>query len=121
MATKTLYVDSRTRIRGKHADFSISLPEAMTRRGARLFVDAIRTTNTFPTVSSRNRYVYFLNGSGLSAIALAPGAYMGATFAAELDPLRALMPGLSSGFQCSASGDCARLIDGPPANGLASG
>ena len=75
MATKTLYVDSRTRIRGSHADFSVSLPEAMTLRGARLFVDAIRMTDTFPTVSSRNRYVYFLNGSGgLSAYALTPGA-----------------------------------------------
>ena len=39
MATKTLYVDSRTRIRGSHADFSISLPEAITLRGARLFVE----------------------------------------------------------------------------------
>ena len=85
MTTKTLYVDSRTRIRGSHADFSISLPEAMTLRGARLYVDAIRTTDTFPTVSSRNRYVYFLNGTGgLSAISLASGAYTGATFAAEL-------------------------------------
>ena len=85
MTTKTLYVDSRTRIRGSHADFSISLPEAMTLRGARLYVDAIRTTDTFPTVSSRNRYVYFLNGTGgVSAISLASGAYTGATFAAEL-------------------------------------
>ena len=85
MATKTLYVDSRTRIRGSHADFSISLPEAITLRGARLYVDAIRTTDTFPTVSDRNRYVYFLNGTGgLSAYSLAPGAYTGATFAAEL-------------------------------------
>ena len=55
MTTKTLYVDSRTRIRGSHADFSVSLPEAMTLRGARLFVDAIRTTDTFSTVSSRSR------------------------------------------------------------------
>ena len=71
MATKTLCVDSRTKIKGHHADFSISLPEQMTLRGARLFVDAIRTTDTFPTVSSRNRYVYFLNGSGgLNAYAL---------------------------------------------------
>ena len=85
MATKTLYVDSRTKIKGHHADFSISLPEQMTLRGARLFVDAIRTTDTFPTVSSRNRYVYFLNGSGgLNAYALTPGAYTGTTFAAEL-------------------------------------
>ncbi len=78
-------MDSQTRIRGSHADFSVSLPDAMTLRGARLFVDAIRTTDTFPTVSSRNRYVYFLNGSGgLSAYALTPGAYTGTTFAAEL-------------------------------------
>ncbi len=85
MATKTLYVDSRTRIRGSHADFSVSLPEGITLRGARLFVDAIRTTDTFPTVSDRNRYVYFLNGTGgLSVYALTPGAYTGASFAAEL-------------------------------------
>ena len=86
MATKTLYVDSRTRIRGSHADFSVSLLEAMTLRGARLFVDAIRTTDTFPTVSSRNRYVYFLNGTGgLNAYALTQGAYTGVTFASELE------------------------------------
>ena len=75
MATKTLYVDSRTKIRGSHADFSVSLPEAMTLRGARVRVDNIRTTDTFATVSDRNRYVYFLNGTGgLSAFALSHGA-----------------------------------------------
>ena len=85
MTTKTLYVDSCTRIRGSHDDFSISLPGATTLRGARLYVDAIRTTDTLPTVSSRNRYVYFLNGTGgLSAYALTQGAYIGTTFAAEL-------------------------------------
>ncbi len=85
MTTKTLCVDSRTRIRGSHADFSVSLPEAMTLRGARVRVDNIRTTDTFATVNSRTRYVYFLNGSGgLSAYALTPGAYKGATFAQEL-------------------------------------
>ena len=55
MATKTLYVDSRTKIRGSHADFSVSLPEAMTLRGGRVRVDNIRTTDTFATVSDRNR------------------------------------------------------------------
>ena len=85
MATKTLYVDSRTRIRGSHADFSVSLPEGITLRGARLFVDAIRTTDTFPTVSDRNRYVYFRGAAGsLWAYTLTPGAYTGASFAAEL-------------------------------------
>ncbi len=85
MTTKTLYVDSRTRIRGSHTDFSVTLPEAMTLRGARVRVDNIRTTDTFATVSAQNRYVYFLNGSGgLSAYALAPGAYTGTIFAAEL-------------------------------------
>ena len=81
MATKTLYVDSRTKIRGSHADFAASLREQMTLRGARVRVDNIRTTDTFATVSSRSRYLYFLNGSGgLSAYAL----YTGTTFAAEL-------------------------------------
>ena len=83
-ATKTLYVDSRAKIRGSHSDFVVSLPEQMTLRDARVRVDNIRTTDTFTTVSSRNRYVYFLNGSSLSAFALADGAYTGATFATEL-------------------------------------
>ena len=61
-ATKTLYVDSRTKIRSSHSDFSVSLPEQMTLRDARVRVDNIRTTDTFATVSARNRYVYFLNG-----------------------------------------------------------
>ena len=85
MATKTLYVGSRTRIRGNHADFSISLPEGITLRGARLFVDAIRTTDTFPTVSTRNRYAYFRGAAdSLWAYTLTPGAYTGASFAAQL-------------------------------------
>ena len=70
------------------------------KKGARLFVDAIRTTDTFPTVSSRNRYVYFLNGSGgLNAYALTPGAYTGTTFAAEL----ALKSGRSCTYQPSSN------------------
>ena len=86
MQTKTIYVDSRTRFRGSHAEFSVSLPEAMTLRGARVRVDNIRPTDTFATVSSRNRYVYFLSGSGgLSAYTLTPGAYTGSTFASELE------------------------------------
>ena len=83
-STKTLFVDSRTRIRGSHSDFAVSLPEQMTLRDSRVRVDNIRTTDTFPTVSARNRYVYFLNGASLSAFALTEGAYTGATFAAEL-------------------------------------
>ena len=85
MATKTIFVDSRTRMRGSHADFSVSLPEGITLRGARLFVDAIRTTDTFPTVSDRNRYAYFRGASNsLWVYTLTPGAYTGASFAAEL-------------------------------------
>ena len=83
-STKTLYIDSRTKIRGTHSDFTVSLPEQMTLRDARVRIDNIRTTDTFTTVSSRNRYVYFLNGASLSAFALAEGAYTGATFATEL-------------------------------------
>lgn len=83
-STKTLYVDSRTRIRGTHSDFAVSLPEQMTLRDSRVRVDNIRTTDTFTTVSARNRYVYFLNGASLTTVALAEGAYTGATFAAEL-------------------------------------
>ena len=83
-STKTLYVDSRAKIRGSHSDFVVSLPEQMTLRDARVRIDNIRTTDTFTTVSSRNRYVYFLNGSGLTATALTEGAYTGPTFATEL-------------------------------------
>ena len=83
-STKTLFVDSRTRIRGTHSDFAVSLPEQMTLRDSRVRVDNIRTTDTFTKVSTRNRYVYFLNGSSLSAFALTEGAYTGATLAAEL-------------------------------------
>ena len=43
-STKTLYVDSRTRIRGTHSDFAVSLPEQMTLRDARVRIDNIRTT-----------------------------------------------------------------------------
>ena len=57
----------------------------MSLRGARVRVENIRMTDTFATVSDRNRYVYFLNGPGsLSAFALSPGAYTGTTFAVEL-------------------------------------
>ena len=85
MATKTLFVDSRTRIRGSHADFSVSLPEGITLRGARLFVDASRTTDTFPTISDRNKYAYVRGASNsLWVYTLTPGAYTGASVAAEL-------------------------------------
>ena len=85
MATKTLYIDSRTRISGSHSDFKVSLPEQVTLRGARVRVDGIRTTDTFKTVSTRNRYAYFLDGSGgLSSVALDEAAYTGGTFATEL-------------------------------------
>ena len=82
MATKTLYIDSRTKIAGTHSDFKVSLPEELTLRGARVRVDNIRTTDTFKTVSSRNS---FLDGSGgLSSVALDEAAYTGSTFATEL-------------------------------------
>ena len=85
MATKTLYIDSRTKIAGGHSDFKVSLPEELTLRGARVRVDNIRTTDTFKTVSSRNKFAYFLDGSGgLSSVALDEAAYTGNTFATEL-------------------------------------
>ena len=85
MSTKTLYVDSRARISGSHADFTVSLPEQMTVRDGRVRVDSIRTTDTFMTVSTRNKYAYFEDGStGLTWVELTQGAYTGSTFAAEL-------------------------------------
>ena len=84
MTTKTLYIESRAKIKGTHADFTISLPEQMTLRGARVRVDNIRTTDTFPTVTETNRFVYFLSPTGLTVVSLQLGAYTGTTFAAEL-------------------------------------
>ena len=85
MATKTLYIDSRTKIAGTHSDFKVSLPEELTLRGARVRVDNIRTTDTFKTVSNRNKFAYFLDGSGgLGSVALDEAAYTGSTFATEL-------------------------------------
>ena len=85
MATKTLYIDSRAKISGSHSDFKVSLPEQITLRGARVRVDGIRTTDTFKTVSGRNKYAYFLDGSGgLTSVALDDAAYTGGTFATEL-------------------------------------
>ena len=86
MEVKMLFIDSRTKIAGgTHADFKVSLPEQVTLRGARVRVDSIKTTDTIKTVSSRNKYAYFLDGSGgLTHVTLAAGAYTGTTFAAEL-------------------------------------
>ena len=85
MATKTLYVDSRTRTSGSHSDFSVSLLEQLNLRDARVRVDGIRTTDTFMTVSERNKYAYFEDGGGgLTWVELAAGAYTGTSFAAEL-------------------------------------
>ena len=98
-SVKTLYVDSRTRIRGTHSDFAVSLPEQMTLRDARVRIDNIRTTDTFTTVSSRSRYVYFLNGASLTAVELTASAYTGTTFAAEL----ATKSGRSSAYQGSSN------------------
>ena len=84
MTTKTLHIDSRTKIKGTHADFTISLPEQMTLQGARVGVDNIRTTDTFPIVMETNKFVYFLSPTGLTVVSLELGAYTGTTFAAEL-------------------------------------
>ena len=84
MTTKTLYIDSRTKVKGTHADFTISLPEQMTLQGARVRVDNIRTTDTFPTVTETNKFAFFLSPTGLTVVSLELGAYTGTTFAAEL-------------------------------------
>ncbi len=84
MATKTLHIDSRTKIMGHHADFTVRLPEQTTLQGARVRVDDIRTTDTFPTVMEANKSVYFLSPTGLTVVSLELGAYTGTTFPAEL-------------------------------------
>ena len=84
MAITSLFIDSRTKISGTHADFKVSLPEQVTLRGARLRVDNIRTVDTIKTVSSRNKYVYFrsaLSTGGLAFHVLEEEAYTGASFA----------------------------------------
>lgn len=84
-ATTTLYIDSRAKSRGSHFDFRVHLPEQVTLRGARMRVDGIRTTDTFTTVSSRNKYAYFYDGAqSLTWVTLTEGAYTGAAFATEL-------------------------------------
>ena len=85
MTTTTLFIDSRTKISGTHADFRVSIPEQVTLRGARMRLDNIRTTDTITTVSSRNKYAYFLDGAGgLTSVTLIESAYIGVTFPAEL-------------------------------------
>ena len=59
MAITSLFIDSRTKISGSHADFKVSLPEQVTLRGARVRIDNVRTTDTMKTVSSRNKYCVF--------------------------------------------------------------
>ena len=85
MTTTTLFIDSRTKISGTHADFRVSLPEQVTLRGSRMRVDSIRTTDTITTVSARNKYAYFLDGAGgLTSVELGDAAYIGSTFATQL-------------------------------------
>ena len=85
MMTKTLFVDSRTKVKVDHANFVIALPEQMTLRDARVRIDNVRTIDTFTTVSSWNKYLYFLDGSGgLTHVSLSEGAHTGSTYAAEM-------------------------------------
>jgi len=85
MTTTTLFIDSRTKISGTHADFRVSLPEQVTLRGSRMRLDSIRTTDTITTVSARNKYAYFLDGAGgLTSVELGDAAYIGSTFATQL-------------------------------------
>ena len=81
MTTKTLHIDSRTKNKRHHSDFTVSLPEQMTLWGARVRVDNMRATDTFPTVAETNRFV---SPTGLTIVSLELGAYTGTTFAAEL-------------------------------------
>ena len=85
MTTQTLFVDSRTKVKGDHANFVIALPEQMTLRDARVRIDNVRTIHTFKTVSSRYKYLYFLDGSGgLTHVSLTEGARTGSTFVVEV-------------------------------------
>lgn len=85
MATKTLSIDSRTKISRSNSDFKVDLPEQLNLRGARVRVDNNRTTDTFKTVSARNRYAFCLDGSsGLTSVGLDEAAYTGGIFATEV-------------------------------------
>lgn len=86
MPITSLFIDSRTKISGTHADFKVSLPDPVTLRGARVRVDGIRTVDTIKTVTDRNKYVYFRNPtSGFTFAELEHVAYTGVAFAQELE------------------------------------
>ena len=81
----SVFIDSRTKISGTHADFRVNLPEQVNLRGARVRVEGIRTTDTAKTINPRHKHAYFLDGAGaLTSVALDEAAYTGAQFAAEL-------------------------------------
>ena len=83
--TSALYIDSRYRASGTASDFIYELSESINLHGARLRVDAVRFTDSFYTIESMNRRLYFAGPNDtLEVYALPIMAYTGARLAAQI-------------------------------------
>ncbi|HQU34852.1 MAG TPA: hypothetical protein PLB88_11085 [Thermoanaerobaculaceae bacterium] len=88
---RKIFIDSRWRTTGTHADFSISLPvDVETSATATVYLASCSFSNTFQTIrSGENDRVYVLGGPtggtiGTGVLTLSPGIYTGAQLASAL-------------------------------------
>ena len=89
MPIRKLYIDSRRRSSGSHADFDYQLPQPVQVPKSRCFVDSVHLANVFPTITSHSRFIYIqeistTNVSTKRKVGLTVGGYDGTTLATEI-------------------------------------
>ena len=59
-----IYVDSRKRIKGTTSNFTYQLPRPLEIGASRVFVDSVSIPNAFPSIHSKNKYIYIQEDVG---------------------------------------------------------
>ena len=83
-----LYIDSRKRISGTSSNFAYQLPVPIEMPSGRAYIDSVSLPNAFPSIHSKNRFVYIeervQNTDFKRKIQLTLGFYDGFTLAEEV-------------------------------------
>ena len=111
-----IYVDSRKRVSGSHADFDYQLPNPIQVPKSRCFVDSVHIANIFPTIHSANRFIYIeevstANVSTKRKVGLTAGqTFDGTTLATEVSTqLNTGTTLTASSFSCSFTASTGKL------------
>jgi hypothetical protein len=111
-----IYVDSRKRVSGSHADFDYQLPNPIQVPKSRCFVDSVHIANIFPTIHSANRFIYIeevstANVSTKRKVGLTAGqTFDGTTLATEVaTQLNTGTTLTASSYSCSFTASTGKL------------